>query len=108
MADHAVGGVDRLVERAARQAEAAEPDGGRHDPVGEILRQALDRGAADRRLVEALGVAPDDHRHGPAPGLEAAVAQGGLHRGDVLVQAALRRQARAHQAEDDQGWEGAG
>ncbi len=108
MADHAVGGVDRLVEGAARQAEAADPEGRRHDPVGEVLRQALDRGPADGRLVEAVRVAPDDHRHGPAPPLQAARAQGRLHGGDVLVQAALRRQAGADQAEEEQGGEGAG
>ena len=52
MADHAVGGVDRLVERAARQAAERDPEERRDHAVGEILGQALDRGARDARLVE--------------------------------------------------------
>ena len=45
VADHGVGGVDRLVGEEARQAEQQEPEGRRDDAVGEILRRRLDRGA---------------------------------------------------------------
>ena len=52
MADHAVGGVDRLVDGGARQSADRHPEGGRHHAVGEILGEALDRRARDAGLVE--------------------------------------------------------
>ena len=61
VADHAVGGVDRLVDRGTRQAGHGEPEGRRDDAVGKILRQALDGGARHARFVEVFRVAPDDH-----------------------------------------------
>ena len=62
VADHAVGGVDRLVERAADEAAERGPQDRRDDAVGEILRQALDRRARDARLVQRLRIAADDLR----------------------------------------------
>ena len=99
MADHAVGGVDRLVERAARQPADADPEGRRDDPVGEVLRQALDGGAADPGLVQGLRVAPDDHRHRVPSTGQPFGAKPGRDAGDVLVQAALGRQAGAEEGE---------
>ena len=48
VADHAVCGVDGLVGRRRRQAADRQPQGRRHDAVGEILGQALDRRRATR------------------------------------------------------------
>ena len=71
MADHAVGGVDRLVDGGAGQARERHPEHRRHDAVGEILGQALDRGARHAGLVERLGIAADDLRYRRAAGGEA-------------------------------------
>ena len=99
VADHAVGGVDRLVERGARQAGEGHPEGRRDDAVGEILRQALDRRARDAGLVERVRVAPDDLRHrarGRRRGRRASSAIG--DGGDMVVQAALREQRAGKRA----------
>ena len=50
VADHAVGGVDRLVGGRRRQAADRQPERRRDDAVGEILGEALDRSARRRRL----------------------------------------------------------
>ena len=92
MADHAVGGVDRLVDRCARQAGHRQPEGRRDDAVGKILRQALDGGAADGGLVQRLRVAADDPRHRLAAGVEAARLQRPGYRADMLAKAALRQE----------------
>ena len=65
MADHAVGGVDRLVGDAAGKPANRQPENRRHDAVGEVLRQALDRRARDAGLIERLGIAADDLRRPP-------------------------------------------
>ena len=54
VADHAVGGVDRLIANATRQAAERKPEGGRDDTVGKILGEALDGRAGDACLIEAL------------------------------------------------------
>ena len=54
MSDHAVGGVDRLVECGAREPADGHPENRRHDGVGKILRQAFDRRARDARGIERL------------------------------------------------------
>ena len=70
VADHAVGGVDRLVGGDARQSEHAAPDRRRHHRVGEILRQALHRRAHHASLIEALRIAADNVRDGVAPAFQ--------------------------------------
>jgi hypothetical protein len=98
MADHAVGGIDRLVGEGARQPRHHHPEQRRHDPVGEILGQALDGGTADRGLVEGGRVAADDLRHGAPPAFDTFPLERTRDGGDMVVQAALRQQGAADQA----------
>ncbi len=90
MADHAVGGVDGFVERAAGKAGDGKPERRRHDCVGEILGEALDRGAGDAGFVERFGVAADDMRYCGAAGREASRLERRGNIGNVTVQASLR------------------
>ena len=112
MADHAVGRVDGLIKRAARQAAERDPEQRRDHAIGEVLRQALQRGAGDARLVERLGIAPDDLGDGRPSRGEAALLQTSGDREDMPIQALLRRQARGQERErreaDGPGWRQAG
>ena len=99
VADHRVGGVDRLVGEEAGEAEQQKPEGGRDHAVGEILRGRLDCRAADAGFVEACRVAADDARHRDARGVDAAGAKCGFDRGDVIVERAAGEQDRR----DDDG-----
>ena len=72
MAEHAVGGVGRLVDGAAGNAEQRDAEGGRHHAVGEVLGETLDGGARHPRLVERRRIAPDDMGDGDAARLDAA------------------------------------
>jgi len=103
VADHAVGGVDRLVGEGAGQAGENHPEQRRHHAVGEILGQALDRGPADRSLVEFPRIASDDLRHRQPAGLDAIPLQRRRHRRDMRVEAALRQQAAGQHAAQQQG-----
>ena len=89
MADHAVGGVDRLVDRGSRQPADREPEGGRDDAIGEVLGEALNRGARNARLVERGDVAADDVRHGRAAGFEDPALERSGDASDMVVQAPL-------------------
>ena len=71
--DHGIGGVGRLVGHAARQPADRQPEGGRHDAIGEILGKAFDRRARHAGAIEAFRVAPDDSRHRVAAGRQAVV-----------------------------------
>ena len=102
MADHAVGGVDRLVGDAARQSRDGQPEQRRNNAVGEILREAFDRGTPDARFVELLGIAADDHRHRLAAGIEAAGLQPLGDSGDMRIKTALRNQAAAQDSTQDE------
>ena len=97
MADHAVGGVDRLVERAAGKPAERGPEDRRDDAVGEILRQALDRRARDGGLVQHVRIAADDHRDRAASLFEARVEPLG-DRADMARETALSGQARGKSA----------
>ncbi len=66
MADHAVGGVDRLVGNKAGKPQQHEPEHRRDDAVGKVLGGRFDRGAGDASLIKAVGIAADDHRDGLA------------------------------------------
>ena len=92
MADHAVGGVDRLVGGAAGQPADREPEHRRDDAVGKILGEAFDRRARDARLVERLGIAADDLRHRLAAAFEPLALERIGDALDVLVEAPLRDQ----------------
>ena len=89
VADHTVGGVDRLVECGAREPANDHPKNRRDDRVGEILRQALDGGAGDTGGIEAGGVAADDVRDRRAAGGDAALFERARDIGDMPVQAPL-------------------
>lgn len=101
VADHAVGGIGRLVADATRKTEYPHPEGRRHDAVREILRQALDRRAADGGFIELFRVAPDDFRDGLAPGFEPSVSQRRRDGLDMAFKAFLRRQGRGDQNQQD-------
>ena len=102
VADHAVGGVDRLVGRRARQAAEGHPERRRDDPVGEVLRQALDRGAGDAGRVEALRVAADDVRDRRPARVEAAGLERRRHRRHVRGEAALGEEGAAGERGDQE------
>ena len=102
VADHAVGGVDRLVGRAAGKPADREPEHRRDDAVGEILGEAFDRGARHAGLVERIGIAADDLRHRAAAGVEAIAFQRVGDAGDVLIEASLRDQAAGEDGDDDE------
>ena len=92
VADHAVGGIDRLVECGAREAGDGEPQDRRDDAVGEIFRQALDGGAGDARCIERGRVASDDVRYRDARGADVSLGERDGDVGHVPMQAALRDQ----------------
>ena len=73
MADHAVGGVDRLVGGAPGEPERCEPEHRRNHPIREILGKTFDRGAGDAGLVERVRIAADDLRHRAAAAFEPRV-----------------------------------
>ena len=101
MADHAVGGIDGFIERGAGKTGNGEPQHRRHNRIGEILRQAFNRGAGDAGLIERLGIAADNVRYcGAAQGEVAGLERGG-DIGDVPVQAALREQSAGDQRDDE-------
>ena len=57
MSDHAVGGVDHLVDGAPRKAANNQPECWRHDGVGKVLGKTFDGSAGDTGGVEAIGIA---------------------------------------------------
>ncbi|MOA10399.1 hypothetical protein D3C78_1302850 [compost metagenome] len=95
MADHAVSRIDRLVSRAARQAQETEPQGGCNDAVGKILGQTFDRRPADRRLIKLLRIAPDDHRYRLAATAHALALQSSGDSLHMLLKTFLRRKRSA-------------
>ena len=97
MADHAVGGVDRLIKRAAGETAERQPKGGRDDAIGKILGEAFDRGAGDAGLVERLGLAADDRADGARPPQVRCLQRVG-DGGDMLIEASLRGRLAARSA----------
>ena len=93
VADHAVGGVDRLVAGAADEPAERRPEDRRDDAVGKILRETLDRRPRDPRFVKRRRVAADDHRDRPASLWEAKI-ETVRHGPDMAREAPLRRQTR--------------
>ena len=97
MPDHAVGGIDRLVQRGARKSRHHKPKNRRNDAIGEILRQAFDCCARNPGTIELSSIAADNVRYCLAAGVEILPFKRGGDIGDIPVQAALRDQrAREH------------
>ncbi len=94
VADHRIGGVDRLVGKESRQPEDEEPEGRRDDAVGQVLGGRFDRRPAYPRLVEAAGVAADDVRDRRARGRQ-ALAEGVGDRQHVVMQGTAGDQHRS-------------
>ena len=105
VADHAVGGVDRLVGDGAGKTGSGHPEQRRDHPVGEVLCKAFDRGAADACFGQVARVSSDDHRHRLPPGLDTARLESPNDGDDMAVEAALRQQARAQDAAHQGGQE---
>ena len=104
MADHAVGRIDRLVAKPARKAAERQPEGGRHDAVGKIFRQTLDRRAGDAELVEPGDVAADDGADGGAAPLQSGMVKRGGDGADMEIEAALRDRARSDKGKDEKSY----
>ncbi len=104
VADHAVGGVGRLVGGAARQAANHQPERGRDDAVGEVFGEALDGGARNTRFVERGRIAADDARNRLPSGGKACLLKRDGNIGHVLIQAAASQQrARQRGLQDQRG-----
>jgi hypothetical protein len=63
VADHRIGGVDRLVERQSGQARDGEPEQGGDHSVGRAFGKTFERRLGDARFVKRGCVAPDDCAH---------------------------------------------
>ena len=92
MADHAIGGVQRLVGEEAGQAEDDVPEGGCDDAIGEVLGQGFDGRAGDAWRIEAGGIAADDMADRLAPRRQALRLQGLGDRRHVVEKAPPREQ----------------
>ena len=101
MADHAVGGVDRLVGERAGQPRENHPEERRHHAIGEILGQALDRRATDRGFVDVARVAADDVGDGDTAADHAVLFETTRHAQHMPIEAALREQATGQYAAQD-------
>ncbi len=101
VADHAVGGVDRLVDRGAGQTRDGHPEGRRDDAIGEIFRQALDRRPRHARLVKSGGIAADDMGYCFAAGDDAAPFESGGDARDMLIKTSLREQRAGKDSRDE-------
>ena len=91
MADHAVGRVDGLVERGARQAADDQPEQRRDDAVGIVLGKALDGGAADTGLIERARIAANDHARPRAARRQCHPLQARRNRGNVVDKGCVGR-----------------
>src|SRR3984885_5043226 len=100
MADHAVGGINRLIQRATGKTAERDPKDRSDDAVGKILRQALNRRARGARFVQDVRTTTDDLGDRAAPLIETRLESFG-HRFDVACEAALRRQARGGKGKRD-------
>ena len=102
MADHTVGGVDRLVECGARESGNGQPEDRRDHRIGEILGEALDGRAGDAGRIERLGIAADDVRDCGAAGFDASLLQRNGDIRHVPVQASLRDQRAGEEANGEE------
>src|SRR5262249_25055977 len=103
VADHAVGGIDSLVDGGTRKPGDGEPEGGRKEARGEALRQALDRRARAPRLIKRIHIAPNDVRYSVAPGGKAVLFQLRRHGRDMTIETMLRYQRAAGERDADGG-----
>ena len=99
VADHAVSGIDGLVDRAAGQSKSGEPKGGRHDAVGKILRQTLDCRACNPRFIQDPRVPSDDVRHRFSRSGETFLLERVCDATYVIIETALGNQAAGQNCE---------
>ena len=85
MADHGVQRVDRLVAEDAGQTKQRAPEHGRHDAVGGVFREALDRRTRDAGFVEHRGIATDNARDRHARAGDVAGLQRVCDGGDMVM-----------------------
>src|SRR5487761_1247131 len=101
MADHAVGGVGRLVGHHSGQAANNKPKRRCNHAIGEVLGQRLDGRATDSGLVERRGIASDHFCDGDSARCESAALERISHVGEVTIQASLSDQACRNDNDDD-------
>ena len=102
VADHAVGGIDGLVERAAGKAGNRHPQHRRDHAVGKVLGQAFDGRARHAGLIQGCGVAADNMGDREAARRDAALLKGAGDVRHVPVQAALGDQRACGERGDKQ------
>ncbi len=100
MADQAVGGVHRLVDEQAAKSPREEPGQGRHHPVIETLRQALQGGRRHALPIQGLHIPPDDPADGGPGGRQVVGLQGAGHGRHMVVEISRRQAQGAHQGQD--------
>ena len=98
MANHAVGGVDRLVECGAGEPADGHPEHRRDNGVRKIFGETFDGGAGDACGIERGRVTSDDPRHRDAAGRNAVALERYRNLGHVPVQTSLRDQRAGQRA----------
>ena len=101
VADHAVGGIERLIGENARQSEQCCPENRCDNAIGEILCQRFDGASRNTGLVEPGRFASDDLRDGLPPARETVYCEGVGDGADMQIQAALCDQDRNQQPFND-------
>ena len=101
MADHAVGGVDRLVADHAGRPRST-PRNWRHDTVGEILGEAFNGRARHAGFIEDARIAAEQSWPPLSPGFEPIRIERIGNGGDVLVEALLRDERAGEAGKDDE------
>ena len=100
--DHAVGGVDRLIERGARKPADRHPKNRRDDRRRKNSRPGSRSPRARRRPQSSVAVSrPTMCATASAAGDEAVLFQGGGDIGDMAIQASLRDQRAGEERRGD-------
>ncbi len=89
---HRIHGADDLEQHEPRQAREHIPEHGAHETVGEVLAEALDRGATARGAVHAIRVAADECAHGEARAGHVIAPHGRFDPPHVVQEIAKREQ----------------
>ena len=92
VAHHRIHGADDLEQHEPGQAREHIPEHGAHETVGEVLAEALDRGATARGAVHAIRVPADEGAHGEARAGHVIAPDGRFDPPHVVQQIAEREQ----------------